>query len=316
MAKDLSGTVTWPAGITVPEGGDARRASTVELPFGQLADRTTFLHDRTDGSGVRRIRKVWNINAAKATTGLTYGDVVIVGGGGGGLWTGLYIFDTAVDDEAANHEPWSIAVASGGYLHLVNNSQLCDMHTGNNTEYGTEYKLVQTNENGKIAFPSVIPNRTLYRGSVVARHSYPDGGVDGAWEYSTHTSPVSTYTIMDSGVSGERMAINMPGIKPDDIVTIWASGGIGKTNSAQVGTTVYINACLYDKTTSVAHIVQEACAIIGLNTTDTRVHRWSMMGAYISPLNWGNTELQLRFKTNNDVVFYRGMSFVVDIVRP
>lgn len=51
MAHNLTESASYFANVSVPDGGDARTAASVETPFQSLANRTKYLKARTDALG-------------------------------------------------------------------------------------------------------------------------------------------------------------------------------------------------------------------------------------------------------------------------
>lgn len=205
MSKSLTGATTWAAGVTVPTGGDQRRASTVETPFQQLADRDGYLKNQVDVVGVNRIRYAETESAANAITGLTLGDFVVIG------YHGLYRFTLAAS--AYNFRrvfPFETEVTSGGFLCLVG---AVDADITPDSPLASA--PVWTDATGRVRDLGVIPNRIIFD-----RFFAPD--VDTNTKIDDLEGAVEWLGLSHS--SAGQVNINISGAKYQDVLTFEMHG--------------------------------------------------------------------------------------------
>ena len=259
MAKNLTSATTWATNVTVPEGGDARRTSTVETPFQQLADRSEYLRQQVDVVGVNRIRYVATPTAAKALTTLTEGDCVVIG-----LY-GLYRFtDTAQLNTIGT--PWQLAVTSGGYLCFVGSKEM-DYPT-----YRTNM-LVATGATGKLMHPDVVPNRIVFD----RWFAYDD--TMSTFFASTTATSMTTLTHSTMGT----VAINVYGAEAGDVLSVQFTGSVYFRETSTPKATYALFEVDYDDLTSpiiipgcVTKIASQSAPISGYDDC----HTYSMIGSY------------------------------------
>lgn len=166
MTKTLTETSTYGSSVVVPEGGDLRRAASIETPLQTLANRTKYLQQLTEAIGVKRLRTVTDPGDAMLFTDLVQGDVVLIANHGLYRFQQTLSFPDSIDETAAAN--WTYEVLSGGYL----------VHTGVDVFFRTDkrYCLVSTDGTGKLLAPDVVPNRTVCD---VITHEYVDQLITG-----------------------------------------------------------------------------------------------------------------------------------------
>lgn len=323
MPISLSGTVTWEDSITCPVGTDTRTIASVQTPLQELANRTSFLLDRTDGSGVRRIRRIGTIEEAQNISTFSVGDVIIIGQCG--AYYGMYVFDTYTDIYAETNFPWTIQ-ATGGYLHWFCGSlHLLDYSSGGGSGYGNaDTRVVQTDNTGKIAQPACVPDRILCRKAV----AYGRGVFD--WisvapvlpqclKYNTYTAG-GTYAVFDMTNSdgGEPMAIRLPPLKEGDVIKVRASGGAWSVDNIEH---LGVRLILKDDR---SHGIEwpDLHADCAISLVPLNYHRWSVRGqttvdnTLAGDMETVSVVAQLCMEAPHIVSLVRGLSMLVTVVRP
>jgi hypothetical protein len=196
MPTTLTDSVTWATSISAPASGDLRRALTVETPLQQLANRTAYLKDQTEVTGVKRIQYVADFSAAAALTGLTDGDLVLIGR------YGLYIYGNTVSLTS----PWQIACGTKYLIHTLA-SLIIAMTDG----------LVGTNSSGDLARPDIVPYRTVIQSGVSV-------GTDASASYQSVSGDAAWHAVTN-GVTA--MSVNLGPAAAGDIVVVNAIGAFG-----------------------------------------------------------------------------------------
>jgi hypothetical protein len=158
MSSQYEGLAVFPTSFAIPDDSDARDAASVGVGLEALGDRTAYLKDRVEFSGIRRIRTVASVVSAQALEDLTAGDVVQITN------LGLYRFqdtelNTAGDPTIDTPDgPWQFAVTAGGYLVNVN---VLNMFRKDQAQC-----LAVTTAAGKLQYPDIVPMRTVVDDSV------------------------------------------------------------------------------------------------------------------------------------------------------
>lgn len=107
---------SYPATVTIPVGGDARTAASVDVGLQALADRTANLKALLD-AGVKLAKHYTDVAALRGETTHTDGSIAVLNGGGSGAF---YIYDAAssrADDGALCIKPTDVGGGAGRWLH-------------------------------------------------------------------------------------------------------------------------------------------------------------------------------------------------------
>jgi hypothetical protein len=211
MPKDLSMTEygdVWNVPVTAPEGGDLRRASTVETPLQQLTDRTAYLKSQVDVRGVNRLRYAADYTTASAITDFTEGDFIVIG------YDGLYRYIASTTPSPFTgilNMSWFCPVTSGGMLCLVG------VNSANYSGTHPVYAPVWTNMSGHLQHPDVVENRIIFD-----RTFSPD--VDDS-SGVTNLAIDGTFRSLTHSVLGDVL-LSISGAKENDVITFEMSGAI------------------------------------------------------------------------------------------
>jgi hypothetical protein len=114
MPKDLSDDKTkFPTAVRVPVDGDDANGANFELPYQQLADRTAYLREETEGQGVRRIRHAGKLDALRTIVPVMQLEMRWVDG------YGLFAYDQTL--AGPEQLPWRVmsTVAVGGWFNVM-----------------------------------------------------------------------------------------------------------------------------------------------------------------------------------------------------
>jgi len=114
MPKDLSDDKTkFPTAVRVPVDGDDANGANFELPYQQLADRTAYLREETEGLGVRRIRRAAKLDALRTIVPAMTLEMRWVDG------YGLFAYDQTL--AGPEQLPWRVmsTVAVGGWFNVM-----------------------------------------------------------------------------------------------------------------------------------------------------------------------------------------------------
>lgn len=129
MSETITGATTnYSATATVPTDGDARTAASVKTPFQRLLDNCAYLYDQLVTQGATRIRRVADTTALKAintTTGISDGDVRLVGDATS--FSGVYVYESG--SSATEELPWIVqpTTGSGRWYHSAHRFRYPEM---------------------------------------------------------------------------------------------------------------------------------------------------------------------------------------------
>ena len=256
MPKTLTASTTWAANVVSPEGGDLRRAATVETPFQALTDRTAYLKNQTDVVGVNRLRYASSYVVAAAITDFTDGDFIVIG------YDGLYRFvaNAALSPfQYVTNTVWVVTVTSGGILCRigVDPADYSGLHPN--------YAPVWTESTGHLAFPDVVANRIVFDSSAVS-------GTDA---YGSHQNITGTTSWTDVTL----MSIVLPALSIGDVVSVSASAYGYVTGPENVEGRLKIS--ILDSTWAQVTVPGAASYVVQDKTgTDTTRFHLSMTGKY------------------------------------
>lgn len=280
MAKNLTILSTWATNVTVPEGGDLRRASTIEVPLQHLANRTAYLKDQVDVTGVRRLRYVATTTAAAALTGLTEGDCVLI------RTQGLYRFFATLQYVSVT-APWQIAVTAGGYLCHVDGFSIDRGAAA--YPLGRDHMPVVTGPSGKVLYPDVLPNRVIFD-----RFFAPDTVADPLEPTAERIDDITTYGDWQGLVHSSEgvVNVNIYGAEANDILVFQMSGSAYVSNSAVEPAKFqriqgFVNLGVTDAPIPGAIATLSANLDQGHTAVQAIYHNFSLLGRYAMPSDAG-----------------------------
>jgi hypothetical protein len=105
MPSILTENASFDAPVTVPSDGDAATVASIIDSLQALTNRSKYLQQLCEASGVKIVRSVANITALRALTGMANQELCLVGN------VGLYTFDNVGTD--ADFAPYVVVPTSG-----------------------------------------------------------------------------------------------------------------------------------------------------------------------------------------------------------